>query len=291
LRQFNRLKPIRVLSLGGIVMALSLLRLPLYPLYQDAVARHQWLQILLLNWLVNKNNPLLPYLAFGLLGAWIGLLLENSQQAAAWKRNRLQIGLLGLALLMIGLILYICLPDTMLQRAIDGKWYSIMLFQLGLFMLLILAAVSRLDPPGKSEPGHPKPARLKSTTPEAGNQKPGTPDARSSQPGTICRFLLRFGTAGLTAFFWESVLSALSWRLLTFFWPNLQLEIVPALAYGFLLALLWGLILTFWSRWRYIGSLEWLYGQTIRILSGASRKAEKLRQPATRSQQKTTTQT
>ncbi len=84
----------------------------------------------MLIWLVNKNNPTLPFLAFGLLGSWLGLRLEEkrpSRPSAAFGRQPAD---------RTGMVLYVFLPDTMLQRAIDLKWYSIMIAQMGLFILL-----------------------------------------------------------------------------------------------------------------------------------------------------------
>lgn len=69
LHQIGKLKPAVLLAVSGAVMLLSLLRLPLYPFYLEQVRQGNWLSVLLLFWLVNKNNPVLPFLAFGLLGS------------------------------------------------------------------------------------------------------------------------------------------------------------------------------------------------------------------------------
>lgn len=242
LMSVNQLKASILLSLTGFVMLLSLLRLPLYVYYLQQVDQGNWLQILLLNWLVNKNNPILPFLAFGLLGSWIGLLLEE-------KRSRRPPVLLGSALLLLGVVLYIFLPDTMLQREIDLKWYSIMLLLMGLFTLITLAAVAVFD-------------RGMSTKPV----------------NSLTRFFLRFSQAGLTAFFWESVVAALAWRGMTAILPNLQLGIGGALAFGLISALFWGFTLRFWEKKHYIGTIEQLYTLFVGRWGGTSSKAQKLRQ-------------
>ena len=245
LLKIRQLRPGVLLALSGIVMAVSLLRLPLYPYYLEQVANRNWLQVLLLFWLVNKNNPVLPFLAFGLLGSWLGLRLEEGRSA------RLPL-FLGLACFAAGMGLYVFLPDTMLQRAIDLKWYSIMLAQLGLFILLILGAVRLID------------QRKSKQAKASGN--------------AILRFFQRFSSGGLTAFFWESIVAALVWRLLTLIWPDLQLDIAGSLLFGLILALCWGIALIFWEKASYRGTIEYLYGWLVRRLGRASSKSDKLQQ-------------
>jgi hypothetical protein len=227
------------------VLGLSLFRLPLYSYYLDLVDSGNRIGTLLLFPLVNKNNPILPYLAFGLLGSWLGLRLEEGH-------SRIPALLIGFPLLVIGLVFYIFLPDTMLQRAIDLKWYSIMIAQLGLFILLILGALAAFDRKGRS--------------------------AKRDSP--FFSFIARFSRAGLSAFFLESLLSALVWRLLTAFFPGLELGIAGALVYGASLALFWGFALMLWEKSGYRGSIESLYGFALERLGFGSSKAEKLRRAA-----------
>ena len=221
-------------------MLLSLLRLPLYPVYQSQLEMGNWGQVLLLNGLVNKNNPLLPFLAFGLLGSWFGLRLERglSRRPALW---------LALGLLVTGAVAYVFLPDTMLQRAIDLKWYSIMVAQLGLFLLMVLAAIRMFDRPVGIKP-----------------------------PGFLTIFIRRFGHVGLTAFFWESVVAALIWRGLKAGFPSIHFDIGGSLIFGFLLAILWGFILIAWERFHYVGTVEYFYARFVTRFGRASSKALKI---------------
>ncbi len=242
-RRFGRMRPNAVLVAAAAVMAASLARIPLYGDYLDALADGRWGQVLLLNWLVNKNNPILPYLAFGLAGAWIGLRLYGgrSLRPVTWT---------GILLFLSGMAAYVFLPDTMLQRSIDAKWYSIMTAQLGLFCLMIRGATALLD------------------------RKPG-PVTGFAAPAV--RFLVRFGQAGLTAFFWESIVAALAHRLLVMLWPGLSLSIPGALLFGLVLALLWGFALMAWEKAHYVGSVEHSYGFVVSRLGADSAKARTLR--------------
>ena len=91
----RQLKAGMLLGIAFLVMVLSLSRLWLYPIYLEQVAEQNWPAVLALFWLVNKNNPVLPYLAFGLLGSWLGIRLEDG-------KPRRPVFWLGLALLLTG---------------------------------------------------------------------------------------------------------------------------------------------------------------------------------------------
>ncbi len=235
--------PWLVAGLGFLM--LSLLRIPLYARYLDAVDAGETAVVLLLNWLVNKNNPLLPYLSFGLFGGWIGRLLEDGD----FRRMVRRIVPVGTGLFVLGAALYVLMPDTMLERSIDAKWFAIMTAQLGLFPLLILLSLWLFD---FRRAQH----------------------AQTQLPLPLA-FLNRYGVAGLTAFFFEGVLSAALFRLLRLFVPSLQFGLGGALLYGFCLAMLWGVLLRLWERIQYRYGIEWLL---CRLLApfGHSAKQDKL---------------
>lgn len=244
---FHRLFPDRgkrknayfVLAIG--LLLLSLLRIPLYEVYLDAVAEQNLGVVLGLNFFVNKNNPILPFLAFGVYGMWMSLVPRG--------RTILPI---SAGLFLLGVALYIFLPDTMLERSIDMKWYSIMLAQLGLFSLLTLLCI-RLY----------KSKRL--------SRKAGK--ARISGLGF---FFYRFGVAGLTVFFVESVVSGIVYRLLLLIWPGLSFSIGQSLLYGITMAILWGIFLIFWEKSHYRYGIEYWYARWI-DRNSVSTKGAKLR--------------
>jgi hypothetical protein len=220
---------------------LSLIRIPLYTIYLDALDSGNWLITLLLNWLVNKNNPVFPYLSFALFGAWISALILTVDFKGIVKR----VLPLGIVLFVGGVALYILLPDTMLQRSIDPVWFALMMAQNGLFMLFVLAALKFYD--------FSKPRKL----------------------GCISRFFIRFGIAGLTIFFIESVISAMAFSALRLFIPSLALDIPGALAFGLILALFWGVVLMLWEKVGYKYGIEYFYTRTLKKYGG-SVKEDKL---------------
>jgi hypothetical protein len=224
-----------------LFFALSLIRIPLYTVYLDALDSNNWPVVLSLNWLVNKNNPVFPYLSFALFGAWIATLLVTFDFKGVVKR----VLPVGLILFVLGVTLYILLPDTMLQRSIDPVWFALMMAQNGLFMLFILAVLKVYD------------------------------YGKHGELNPISTFFKRFGVAGLSIFFIESVVSAIIFSLLRMTNPNISLDIPQSLLFGLTLALLWGVFLMFWEKAGYKYGIEYFYTRFLRP-TGGSEKEDKL---------------
>lgn len=217
-------KPPRFITWCWLALfALSAFRIPLFSAYQTAREAGNMPLVLALNWVVGKNNPLLPYVAFAAAGMWIAALLRH-RDGATLVRNLLPA---GLALLITGVAAYVFLPDTMLERGIDWKWYSVMTAQLGLFLLMILAALARWDM------------------------------GKKRKPSAISIFIARFGVAGLTPFFLESVVSIAVFKAIRLVIPGFRLDIAGALAYGFVLMILWGCLLALWEKTGYRYGIEY----------------------------------
>jgi hypothetical protein len=240
-RFFKKITPNFYLISALLLFMISLVRIPLYTVYLDALESGNWTVTLLLNWLVNKNNPIFPYLSFALFGAWISTLILTTDFKGIVKR----VLPLGIVLFIGGVALYILLPDTMLQRSIDPVWFALMMAQNGLFMLFVLAVLKFYD------------------------------FGKSRKPGFVSRFFIRFGVAGLTIFFIESMASAAIASILRMFIPSLAFDIPSALLFGLILACSWGIFLMKWQKVGYKYGIEYFY---TRILSkfGGSAKAEKL---------------
>ena len=228
-----------LLTLTLVFFALSLLRIPLYNLYLQGRDTLNWSVILPLNWLVNKNNPILPYFSFGLMGMWLAAMLIEKD-----KHFNIKTMVVSLTLLVIGVTLYIILPDTMLERAIDPIWFAIMMAQLGLFALLILGVLNWYD-------------------------------FKNHKLGHIARFFGRFSKGGLSVFFVESLLSALIMSTLRFFGIAPVLDIAKALGFGFVLSLFWGFVLILWEKKHYRFGLEDLMSRSLNK-TAVSEKLKKL---------------
>lgn len=225
--------------IGGVVFfAVSLIRIPLYNVYLEARDAFNWSVILALNWIVNKNNPILPYLAFALFGMWMAYLLIDRD-----RKFNLKTSVVGSVLFVAGITAYIVLPETMLQRQIDPVWFAIMMAQIGLFVLMIAGFLRFHDFHGRT-------------------------------PGRISRFFSRFSKGGLTVFFVESVVSAAFMAILRGFGLTINLDIPMALTYGFMLALGWGCLLILWEKAHYRYGIEYFLSRWLAHLAPSSKKAK-----------------
>lgn len=238
---FKKITPNFYLISALLFFVVSLIRIPLYEVYLNALESENWVIVLSLNFLVNKNNPVFPYLSFALFGAWIAALLRTVD----FKRLVKQVFPVGLFLFITGVILYILLPDTMLQRSIDPVWFALMMAQNGLFMLFILLALKVYD------------------------------FGKTKELNVLSRFIKRFGVAGLSIFFIESMVSASVYSLLRFVFPSISLDIPGSLLFGLTLAILWGFLLIVWEKSGYKYGVEYFYTQFLKS-SGGSLKAAKL---------------
>lgn len=230
--------PTYLLIFATIFLIISYLRIPLYPIYMNAKADNQWGLWLLLNWFVAKNNPIFPFFAFALYGSYFALLLRLYN----FKHIKLRIIPLAIIFVILGITGYILAPETMLEREIDMTWYFIMVIQIGLFFGIILGFLWFFD-------YRKKPLRIKA------------------------KFLSRFGVAGLTPFFFESVVSAIIFALITLFIP-LELGIPGALVFGTILALLWGVFLILWETKNYRYGIEWLHTHFVKTTGGSTKRAK-----------------
>jgi hypothetical protein len=229
----------RISLIGGVTFfAVSLVRIPLYNLYLEARDAMNWPVILALNWIVNKNNPILPYLAFALFGMWMAYLLIDRD-----RKFNVKTSIVGGLLFIVGITAYIVLPETMLQRQIDPVWFAIMMAQIGLFVLMIAGFLRFHDFHGRT-------------------------------PGKISRFFSRFSKGGLTVFFVESVVSAAVMAILRSFGLTINLDIPMALGYGLLLALGWGSVLILWEKAHYKYGIEYLLSHWLAHLAPSSKKAK-----------------
>lgn len=227
------------LGLALMWLLLSLIRLPLYEFWQVSFDEGRLLYLIPLNLLVAKNNPIFPFFSFALFGSWLATLLLNYDFKVVLRKTLP----MGLILFIIGIVLYLNLEDTMLERQIDLKRYSIMIAQLGLFILLILLFIKRYS--------------------------------NKSENKLLTIFFTNFSKGGLTAFFFESVASALVYRALIFIFPDLYFDMTRSLLFGFALAMVWAASLMIWRKYHFKYSLEYLIGRYLNQ-SAPSTKLEKL---------------
>jgi hypothetical protein len=213
--------------LGTAFVALSFFRIQLYPMMQDAIARRDWAFILPLDYLVNKNNPVFPFLGFGLMGAMLGLRVAAYPDD--WKRVWKTVLPLAVVWLAAGVVGYLTLPDTMLERPIDEMWFFIMVAQVGLFLLLALGALRFFD----KAPAKAALARTRAVA-----------------------FVRRFGVAGLSVFLIETPVSELAAKAVSVVAPGWDHSMTNTLVFAAVLVVAWGFVLKAWERTGYAFSIE-----------------------------------
>jgi hypothetical protein len=227
---------------GGILVLASFVRIPLYPIVEEAVKKPDLAVAFLGSVFINKNDPLLPYLGFALIGAALG---HAFIQGLTRRRVTVAFGLFGLVWLAAGVVGYLALPDTMLERSVDEMWFTIIVMQVGAFTLLVLGAWLLGD---------------------------RSPAERRDRPGVIklC------GRASLTIFILETPVRPLVAALWDRLAPGWSAAIPTVLIFASFMALLWIAVLAAWRRARFIGSLEWLIGRLYAAIGRVSAKEEAL---------------
>ena len=119
-------------SLGSFLMLVSFLRVPIYNLFEQAIDTNNYVLATFFSFTIAHPYPLLPYLAYGIFGALIGMLIYF-QRKEILKKVILPVGLLFFAYGLWGVL--------NLEKSIstpDYFWYFKTHFELGIFILMML---------------------------------------------------------------------------------------------------------------------------------------------------------
>jgi hypothetical protein len=226
---------------GTCIVLFSAVRVPFFDWYEGFSQHGSHLLVWLVSQVVNKNNPILPYVGFGFIGAAFGMFA-----AEGWRSMRKRWATLIGALWFIGgVVMMFLLPETMLKRSIDWTWFAIMALQLGLFILILLGAQLLADAPKRE--------------------------------GVLRKWttaLRRFGVIPLTVFFIETPLRESYAHLWNWLWPGWNNTMGITLLFAATVALLWFLIVWIWEKVKYVGSIEWLLVWVYRKLKLITQKPD-----------------
>jgi len=234
-------------ALASVIVLASYARIELYPIVQRAIAARDWPVIVGLDWIANKNNPILPFLGFGLFGTLLGLRLAY---APDFKRAWRPVGIMAAVWLVAGVAAYIMLPDTMLQRDIDPMWFTIMVAQVGLFLLMAIGFMRFFDE---------------------------TSPAKAAARAKASSFVRRFGVAGLSVFMIETPVSESLVKAVSTVAPGWNDSMGNTLLFAAALVVLWGVALMFWERAGYAYSVERLLVRTMALAGKMSTKLDGVR--------------
>jgi len=219
----------------------------LYGPVLQAVNSGNFLVAIFLSPLFIGSKPIFPHLAYGLFGAYFGVAF--AQKDAEPKKILRSMLAFWLILLSIGVvILALCLAS-----GIRDTWYYAWgekLFQLGFYFFLFWLGMKLID----YQPEVIREKRMKWLNP-----------------------LLTIGRVSLSIYILEGTLAVILQRLLAPVWVNWNASFLNAALFGLVNLAVWSLIIVFWKRSNFAGSLEWTSTWLVKKLSGQkSNKLEKI---------------
>jgi hypothetical protein len=218
----NELRNYLILGISGfIIMILSFVRVPLYHFFSEALESKNYFDAVLLSFTLANPYPLLPYLAYGLLGAMTGLMIFLG------RRNLIKSIIIPSGLLFL---IYGFYGMTKFGKSIstpDYFWYFKTNFELGIFLLMIAFTYLGV--------------------------KDGSFVLRNMK---VIRW---FSRVSLTIYLLETTISELMRILCLSLWPSWNQTINGCLAFGVFNVILWMLILFFWRKIDFKFSLEYFW--------------------------------
>ena len=216
-----------ILSLGIVIVVISFFRIYLFDAFDNAISSNNFFLAFLIDFIAGSYFPIFPYLGFGLIGAYVGLLLStNPTKEIVKKKIWIGIGFL------VGAVIAFLIPDSIYEAIglLDDILFSyiIVLFEIG--VLITIGAILFLAMFDKRS--------LKSKENQEGKKKRG--------------LLLIFSTNSLTFFLLERPIAEIFALVVT-------LDTVEAsMLFGGFMVIFWILIAMLWSRINFKYSFEWL---------------------------------
>lgn len=213
-----------VLGIGGAaIVPLSMVRIYLLPMVESSIESGRYGLATVLSFFVAKPFPLLPYLAFGLFGAVVALSWMESREGMR------QMVWLGLGWLALGVLGFVFIPQSIAE--IDMFWFAKVMFELGLFILLIAAMSLVMDVAGRRE---------------------------------RATWLRRLGRVSFTIFILQTPLSELLAKGMDVALPGWNMTIPAMLLFGVFNVAVWLGIIAAWARFGFKYSLEWLWVRVVK---------------------------
>jgi len=119
-------------SAGAAIMLLSFVRVYIFPFFAEKIESGNYISGILLSFLLANPYPLLPYLAYGIFGIIIGLMIHQGKDRLL-KRTMVPAGLFFLLYGLTGMMIF----DKTISKP-DFFWYFKTNFELGLFILMVV---------------------------------------------------------------------------------------------------------------------------------------------------------
>ncbi len=221
-------------------MILSFVRVSIYPYFTQALENGQHLLSLFYSFTIANPYPLIPYLAYGILGIMLGMMIYN-------RRDKLlrAVGIpLGVFFIAYGIYGVMQFEKTISKP--DYFWYFKTNFELGIFILMFLFAVLFLE--------------------------------KRTKAVNALGFVRDFSRISLTIYTLETTLSEILRMILLQLIPSWNQTINGCLLFGGLNVLLWLIILHFWKKSGFKYSIEYYWVLLSKKLGKDSTKMDHLKQ-------------
>lgn len=221
---------------GTLIMLLSFVRVPLYPLMDNFIYSNQYLPAALFSFFVANPYPAVPYLAYGLFGSLLGLIIFK-HQFGILKKMILPLGSVFLVYGLWGMSQF----EKTISKA-DYFWYFKTHFELGLFLVVLTLILLIFQ--------------------------------NTKKPAGILTIPYWFSRVCLTVYLFETFISEiLRMPLLTlvFGWDQ---TINGCLMFGGLNIIIWTLILYLWKKKDFKYSLEYFWVKIFATFDKQSTKLE-----------------
>ncbi len=205
----------------------------------DALYNNNYPLAISLGYLINRDFPIFPILSFAIYGSILGLSLAKGEDkhkiAKLWLRFAAIIIIFGIVFLVISLSLGFY------------AWNFIRFIQLGVYFLIIVALLSAID---------------------------FKPEDKQKKILERYRPVMWFGRTSLTILVLEVPLAEIFRLFLSLIYPNWVNDLFICVLFGLFNLAMWGIILFFWKKKNFKGSLEWLGAQIVKKASRASKKSK-----------------
>jgi len=208
-------------SAGTVIMLFSFVRIYIFPFFDGLVESHSYLSGILLSFLLANPYPLLPYLAYGIFGIMIGLMIHQGKDRIL-KRAMVPLGVFFLVYGIAGMMSF----EKTISKP-DFFWYFKTNFELGVFVLMIM--LCRFFP----APGSPVLSRL-----------------------VIIQW---FSRVSLTIYLLETTVSEVFRLAGLRLFPGWNDTINGCLVFGAVNIIFWTIVLFFWRKVNFKYSLEYLW--------------------------------
>jgi len=224
--------------LGSLIIAVSLLRVFIFPAFAYAVQAGNYPVALFASFTVFNPYPLLPYAAYAIFGIMVGAMIHYNRKDLLLK-VMIPFGLIFLAFGLVGMAQF---PKTISKP--DFFWYFKTQMELGLFLLMFAGAYLLIEP---------RAGRLRKLS-----------------------FIRWFSRVTLTVYLLETLVSEIIRKMAFAVVPFWDQTVNGCLVFGAVNVAVWIAILACWRRSGFKYSIEYFWVKYFKVIGKQSTKMDNL---------------